>query len=120
MASWMLHNRRWLQSYTSHHTTVLFTRLAKHALDNSRFPISHIHLWIDARVALTWIRSHPSQWKDFVGNSVALIQELIPTAHWRHVPGAENLADCASRGLPTSQLRDHQLWWHGPSWLFKD
>ena len=51
---------------------------------------------------------------------MALIQELIPTVHWRHVPGAENPADCASRGLLRSQLREHQLWWHGPSWLCKD
>ena len=65
-------------------------------------------------------RSHPSRWKDFVGNRVALIQELIPTAHWRHVPGAENPADWASHGLLTSQLREHQLWWHGLSWLCKD
>ena len=99
---------------------VLLTKLAKHVLDHSRLPISQIHLWTDARVALTWIRSHPSRWKDFVGNRVALIQELIPTAQWRHVPGADNPADCASRGLLTSQLIEHQLWWHGPSWLCMD
>ena len=68
---------------------VLLTKLAKHVLDNSKFPISHIHLWTDAKVAFTWISSHPSRWKDFVGNRVALIQELIPNAQWRHVPGTE-------------------------------
>ena len=100
--------------------TVLLTNLAKHILNNSRLPISQIHLWTDARVALTWIRSHPSRWKDFVGKRVPLIQELIPTAQWRHVPGTENLADCASRELLTSLLRERQLWWHGPSWLCTD
>ena len=38
---------------------VLLTKLAKHVLDNSRLLISYIHLWIDAKVALTWISSHP-------------------------------------------------------------
>ena len=66
-----------------------------------------IHLWTDAKVALIWIRSHPLRWKDFVGNRVVFIQELISTAQWRHVPGTENPADCASRGLLTSQLREH-------------
>lgn len=55
-----------------------------------------------------------------MGNRVALIQELVPTAQWRHGPGSDNPADCASRGLLTSQLIEHPLWWHGPTWLTKD
>ena len=37
-----------------------------------------------------------------------------------YVPGAENPADCASRGFLTWKLREHHLWWHGPSWLWQD
>ena len=48
----------------------------------------------------------------------------IPNAQWRHFPGTENPSDCASRGLLTSQLKKHNLWWHGPvcdnsSWPFQ-
>ncbi|XP_044585962.1 uncharacterized protein LOC123266000 [Cotesia glomerata] len=25
--------------------------------------------------------------------------------------------DCASRGIPTLKLKQHALWWHGPTWL---
>ncbi|XP_011313389.1 uncharacterized protein [Fopius arisanus] len=35
------------------------------------------------------------------------------------VPGKENPADCASRGLTTAQLGSHELWWQGSSWLKK-
>ena len=100
--------------------TVLLTKLAKHVLHNSKLPISHIDLCTYAKIALTWISSHPSQWKDFVGNRDALIQELIPNVYWRLVPGTNNPADCASRGLITSKLKEHKLWWHGPDWLCTD
>ncbi|XP_011262598.2 uncharacterized protein LOC105255167 [Camponotus floridanus] len=32
-------------------------------------------------------------------------------------PGADNPADCASRGLTPRELLDFTLWWQGPSWL---
>lgn len=65
----------------------------------SVFSISRVphHLWSDSTVALGWIKSHPSR--------------------WHHIPGRENPADCASRGLSPSELVDHELWWQGPSWL---
>lgn len=37
-----------------------------------------------------------------------------------HVFGRDNPADCASRGMPPSQLVDHDLWWTGPDWLHLD
>ncbi|XP_028982670.1 uncharacterized protein LOC107048746 [Diachasma alloeum] len=78
------------------------------------------YLWSDSSVALAWIRSHASRWKDFVHNRVVKIQETLPNATWRHVSGKENPADCASRGISPSQLEDHQLWWSGPEWINQD
>ena len=34
--------------------------------------------------------------------------------------GAENPADCASRGILPLELLDHTLWWEGPPWLKLD
>lgn len=74
------------------------------------------HLWTNSTVALTWIRSHPSRWKDFVRNRVSLIQELS-NSRWHHVSGKENPADLASRGVSPQLLEQQQLWWNGPQWL---
>ncbi|XP_011876468.1 PREDICTED: uncharacterized protein LOC105566790 [Vollenhovia emeryi] len=79
--------------------------------------VTATHTWTDSLVTLSWIRSHASRWKDFVRNRVAQIQELTPAAHWRYIPGTSNPADCASRGLTTTQLQNHALWWTGPPWI---
>ena len=39
---------------------------------------------------------------------------------WLHIPTDQNPADCASRGLSATELKDHQLWWEGPSWLLQE
>lgn len=36
---------------------------------------------------------------------------------WLHVPTEQNPADLISRGMTVDELRNSQLWWHGPSWL---
>ena len=57
------------------------------------------------------------RYKTYVANRIANIISLVPPDAWRHVPTAENPADCASRGLTPSELKAHDLWWTGPSWL---
>ncbi|XP_014216682.1 uncharacterized protein LOC106645348 [Copidosoma floridanum] len=98
---------------------LILAKLTKYVTDQLTLNISNIHLWTDLSVTLYWISSHPNKWKDFIRNRVAAIQDLDPAAHWRHVPGKKNPADCASRGILISKLIEHRLWWHGPEWLLQ-
>ncbi|XP_043276054.1 uncharacterized protein [Venturia canescens] len=98
---------------------LLLSKLIKHTQATLQLPITSTHLWTDSQVALMWIKSPASRWKDFVRNRVTQIQELTPQAHWRHVPGTSNPADGPSRGLTAQQLKDHSLWWTGPPWILK-
>jgi hypothetical protein len=82
-----------------------------------RIPIHSVSAYTDSTVALSWIQSHPSRWKTFIANRVTKIQENISPENWYHVPGTDNPADCASRGISTQELIHHPLWWNGPSWL---
>ncbi|XP_076298609.1 uncharacterized protein LOC143217848 [Lasioglossum baleicum] len=77
------------------------------ALGLERIPA---HLWTDSAVALAWIRSPPSKWKDFVRNRIAEIHQLTPHAYWHHVPGTCNPADLASLGVSPRTLLD-SIWW---------
>ncbi|XP_011860345.1 PREDICTED: uncharacterized protein LOC105557654 [Vollenhovia emeryi] len=79
-----------------------------------------LYCWSDSTITLAWIKKHPSQWKPFVANRVADIQNRLPDAIWGYVNTKQNPADCASRGVSTASLKDHHLWWHAPSWLELD
>lgn len=96
---------------------VLLTRLAVHVRRVLAIPEVPVHLWSDSTVALGWIRGHPATWKTYVANRVSEVQTSLANAIWHHVPGEDNPADCASRGLAPSELESHPLWWQGPSWL---
>lgn len=76
-----------------------------------------LHCWTDSTVVLSWLNEHASRWKTFVANRVSDIQTRLPTATWRHVPSRHNPADIASRGISSSELVNHALWWNGPQWL---
>lgn len=83
----------------------------------SHCKINHIRAYTDSSIVQTWIKTPPYRLKTFVANRVAQIQEAVSPQFWYHVKGSENPADCASRGLLTSQLIEHPLWWTGPCWL---
>ncbi|XP_076686070.1 uncharacterized protein LOC143378131 [Andrena cerasifolii] len=95
----------------------LLTRLVAHLLSTLALRINGVHLWTDALVALGWIQAPSSRWQTYVANRVADIQRTLPQAHWHHVSGQDNPADCASRGLTPAEFPEHPLWWSGPSWL---
>ncbi|KAL6419300.1 hypothetical protein ACFW04_013939 [Cataglyphis niger] len=88
----------------------LLTKLVAHLRQVLGAEDVPIHLWSDSTVALGWIRSHPSRWTVYVANRVAKIQTALPGACWHHLPGKENPADCASRGISPSELIHHLLW----------
>jgi len=90
---------------------VLLTNLVSRVSQNLTRNNVPIFLWTDSAVVHTWINNHPSRWKDFVRNRVCYIHETLPHAIWKFVPGTENPADCATRGLTPSQLIKHTIWW---------
>ncbi|XP_043482131.1 uncharacterized protein LOC122511131 [Leptopilina heterotoma] len=87
---------------------VLLVRLMLHVTStfDSFSKVIH-HFWTDSKNTLFWIQSHPSRWNTFISNRVTEIQTSFPTGYWHHVSGIDNPADCASRGITTSSLKDH-------------
>ncbi|KAF6204000.1 hypothetical protein GE061_002339 [Apolygus lucorum] len=81
--------------------------------------INDIYCFTDSMVALSWIRSMPHCLQTYVSNRVQQITSLTKVEWWHHIRGSENPADVGSRGILPSALRDHCLWWTGPSWCYQ-
>lgn len=88
---------------------LLLARLVKYATNVLDLKETQKFLWTDSTVTLHWIQGHPSKWKTYVASWVAEIQLLTPEARWSHLPGRDNPADCASRGLSPRELLQYQL-----------
>ena len=79
--------------------------------------ISRVRCWTDSKNVLFWIQGKNKEWKQFVNHRVAEIRQLLPTDVWAHIPGVENPADLASRGVNPLLLASNSLWWNGPTWI---
>ena len=96
---------------------LIASKLMRYVQDVLELHESQTFMWTDSSVTLAWIKSHSSRWKEFVRNRVSAIQDLTSHAVWSYVPGKDNPADCAPRGLTISHLQKHKLWWTEPQWL---
>ncbi|GFQ68834.1 uncharacterized protein TNCT_306191 [Trichonephila clavata] len=64
----------------------------------------HFYAWTDSQVVLSWLSSHPRNWKPYIANRTAEILHLVPADSWRYVPTKMNPADIACRGLSPNEL----------------
>ncbi|GFR29019.1 DUF1758 domain-containing protein [Trichonephila clavata] len=62
-------------------------------------------------VVLSWLSSHPKNWKPYIANRTSEILDLVPADSWRYVPIEINAADVASRVLSPKELPTCVLWY---------
>ena len=99
---------------------LLLTELLTEVKTILNIPDDDLFAWSDSSIVLSWLDGHPRDYKVFVTNRVSSILQATSPQAWRHVPTAENPADCASRGLMPKELLSHSLWWDGPEWLLQE
>ena len=92
---------------------VLSTRLANF-ITTSLSINCETYFYTDSMVALGWIRSDSSRWKQFVANRVSQIHAVTSPKQWLYIKGSINPADLPSRGCTMKELNDHKIWWEGP------
>ena len=85
---------------------------------NSLFSISKFFLWLDSKVALSWINSDKELKDVYIANRVAEIQTLIISLGItvNYVPTNDNPTDLVSRGCTANKLKSSN-WMHDPTWL---
>ncbi|XP_047535757.1 uncharacterized protein LOC125070100 [Vanessa atalanta] len=96
---------------------VLAAKLLYEVSQILNIPKKDVYAWTDSAVVLAWLKGLPNRWTTFVSNRVSEIINIIEYDQWGHVATDMNPADCASRGLQSTELSCHQLWWNGPPWL---
>ena len=99
---------------------LLLTKLLNNVSATLNISIDHTTAWTDSSIVLAWLDGRPREFKQFVANRVSFILEHTQPQTWKHVPTKDNPADCASRGMAPAELLHHELWWHGPDWLYQD
>ena len=75
-------------------------------------------LWTDSKCVLHWIKNKDGK-SVFVKNRN---EEILADSNisFRYVNTKDNLADLPTRGISFDDLKDNQLWGHGPRWLSQD
>ena len=99
---------------------VLGYRLTKKICLLLGYDVTEVTFWTDSMDVVHWVRSQSRNFKTFVANRVAEVQEGTLPVQWRHVPGTENPADDATRGLPLSSMTEDHRWFVGPDFLYQD
>ena len=72
----------------------------------------------DSTVVLCYIKNDARRFHTYVGNRWQHIRDRSEPGQWYHVPGNENPADKASRGLTPKELVQDEQWLRGPHFLW--
>ncbi|CAD5213153.1 unnamed protein product [Bursaphelenchus okinawaensis] len=78
--------------------------------------IKDIVIMSDSQVALQQLLKTEDN-SIYVRNRLMKIKQYRETMEFRFVTGDQNPADLSSRGTTLSQLKNSDLWWHGPQFL---
>ena len=96
---------------------VLLTKLLTHVAAVLDISLENITAWTDNSAVFSWLDGRRRDQDVFTSNRVSYILKHTKPSTWKHVPGKENPADCASRGMEPEKLLHHILWWQGPQFL---
>jgi len=78
------------------------------------------YFWTDSQVVLSYLKNRSKRFKTFVANRIEQIKSTTNVEDWHYVKSADNPADIASRGIEPNNDGRNNLWFHGPSFLWKD
>ena len=80
--------------------------------------ISELH-WTDSQIVLGYIYNEARRFRVFVANRVQQIRDCTDKNQWKYIETEKNPSDAASRGITVEDTEKVQLWFKGPSFLWK-
>ena len=81
--------------------------------------VNRTFFWTDSENVWYWVHNQSRDFKPFVANRVGEIHRITNPEQWHHVPGKDNPADLATRGMTAVELNDSTFWAEGPTFLKK-
>ena len=75
--------------------------------------------WTDSKVTLGYITNTAKRFQLFVANRIERISSFSTPSQWRHIDGAANPADIASREMSAAKLVQSELWFQGPKFIWE-
>ena len=96
---------------------VLAIRLADNIKKEVTCSIDETFYWSDSKVVLCYLQNEGRRFHEYIAVRVTEIRDSSSPNQWRHIPGRDNPADEASRGLTASKLTPDSRWFHGPTFL---
>ena len=97
---------------------VLACRLFESVSSEIELKVKRVVFWTDSTIVLGYIANTTKRFKTFVANRISVIHESSTPSQWRHVPGKENPADLASRGIKATDTDQLHFWLNGPNFLW--
>ncbi|GFR05638.1 DUF1758 domain-containing protein [Trichonephila clavata] len=70
----------------------------------------HFYASTNSQVVLSWLSSHPRNWKPYIANRTSELLDLVPTDSWSYMPTKMNPAYIACRGLSPQELSTCVKW----------
>ena len=95
---------------------VLATRLHKTISKESRWQFEKAILITDSMITLAWICNQARRFKLFISSRIGEIQTHTDPCQWKHVPGDQNVADDATRGISVNDVNGR--WMNGLQFLY--
>ena len=99
---------------------VLGARLSQLIAKEIDLPIERIQYWTDSTLVLQYVTNTVHRTKVYVANRVTDIREISSPTSWTHIPGEQNPADIASRGVIDPERLMSCDWFTAPPFLRQD
>ncbi|XP_062539103.1 uncharacterized protein LOC134207395 [Armigeres subalbatus] len=99
---------------------VLGARLSKSVVENHTLLINRKVFWSDSCTFLSWLRSDPRKYRQFVAFRLTEIHDLTQVDEWRWVPSRSNVADEATKWGKGPNIASDSRWFQAPEFLYQN
>ncbi|XP_037942574.1 uncharacterized protein LOC119675446 [Teleopsis dalmanni] len=97
----------------------LGARLGNNIKRSIDLKVTSITYWSDSKAVLSWIKSDPRDYKQFVMFRIAEILELSEAEQWRYIPTKLNVADLATKQTSNPDFTWKNPWYKVPKFLYE-